>query len=123
MDVESVSLPSDAIFFCLLGRVDEGLHTLVIVRIRFHQVDYVEAIDLIFPRVRYSEIVPLGVAIRPVIILQEEIVLKVVHFDGFPEISALESTFKYECLISGVLELIIRFQVLVVAIEAWPFGV
>ena len=82
--MKSVTLPPNPRFLSLLDRVDEWLHSMIVIGVRLHQVYDVEPVGGVFARVLHSEEVPLSVAVRPIVILQEEIVFGVADFHNLP---------------------------------------
>eukprot|EP00354_Favella_ehrenbergii_P007736 CAMPEP_0170476818 /NCGR_PEP_ID=MMETSP0123-20130129/18159_1 /TAXON_ID=182087 /ORGANISM="Favella ehrenbergii, Strain Fehren 1" /LENGTH=314 /DNA_ID=CAMNT_0010748089 /DNA_START=652 /DNA_END=1597 /DNA_ORIENTATION=- len=93
-DIEAVALPANARLLGLFDGVDQRLHPLVIIGVGLHVVDDIEAVDLVFARVLDAEVEPLRVAVRPVVILQVQVVLKVRYFHRLTQIRRLETTFK-----------------------------
>jgi hypothetical protein len=75
-------MPADLLTFGLLDAVDQWLHSLVVVRVGLHQVDDVEAVGAVGPRVANFEEVPLSVAVSSVVIFQIKVVLTIRYFDG-----------------------------------------
>lgn len=119
-DIGAISLPTYPTFLGLLDAVDERLHTLVVVRVRFHKIHYVEPISSVFPCVLYSEEVPLREAISAIVILQVQVVLSIRYLDGFSQICALKATLEDQglVLLLRILEFVIRLQILVVAVKS-----
>lgn len=72
---------------------------MVVVRVWLHQIDNVEAIDLVFPSVVHFEVVPLSLTIIAVVVLKVEVVLEVAHFDCLAKISTFEATLEDEGLV------------------------
>ena len=93
---------------------------MIVIAVGLHEVYDIEAIGHIFPRIFYFEVVPLGVSLGAIVILEVEVVLVVADFDCFSQISRLETTLKEEGLVffDGLLQLVEGLQCLVVAIEA-----
>ena len=91
--------PKLASFACIEQRVHHRLHTLRVRRVGLHKVDEVKPIRLVLPRVLYSEVEPLGEALRAVVIFEIQIVLKWSDLDAFPQIATLEARFKDERLV------------------------
>lgn len=93
---------------------------MIVIAVGLHEVHNIEAIGSIFPRIFYFEIVPLGVSLGAIVILEVEVVLVVADFDCFSQISRLETTLKEKGLVffDGLLQLVEGLQCLVVAIEA-----
>ena len=119
-DICAISLPTYPAFLGLLDAVDERLHALVVVRVRFHKIHYVEPISSVFPCVLHTEEVPLREAISAIVILQVQVVLSIRYLDGFSQISALKATLEDQglVLLLRVLEFVVRLQVLVVAVKS-----
>ena len=78
----------------LLHRVNQWFHTHVVVRIRLHQVDNIEAINSIFACVLHPEVVPLGIAASAIVVLQVQIILCVRNLDCLAQITTLKARFK-----------------------------
>ena len=93
-DVETVTLPADSALFSLFATVDKRFHTLVVIRICFHQVNDVEAVNFILNSVLNSKEVPLRKAVGTVVILKKEVVFEVGDFNSLPQVGTLETTFK-----------------------------
>ena len=111
-NINSVALPSDFVLLSLLDRVDQWLHAHVVVGVRLHEVDDVEAVHFIFLCVLHSEVVPLRVALGSVVVLQVEVILGVADLDSLAQVPAFEATLKDECVISlsaAIFELVKRF--------------
>jgi hypothetical protein len=86
-DIFPYPVPSNLVCFCLLLRVDQGLHPCVIRAVRLHKVQKVE---LVLPElfgVFDLKIEPLGVVVGPVVGLHDQIVLETVSLDGSPQVS------------------------------------
>lgn len=66
--VEAISSPTHRVLCSLFRRVDERLHPVVVIAVGFHEVDDVEAVHFVFARVLDPKEVPLGVAVRSVVI-------------------------------------------------------
>ena len=120
-DIETVTVPADLLGFGLLGTVDERLHTLVIVAVRFHQVDNVEAVSAVGPRIAYPEEIPLSVAVSAIVILKVQIVLTVRNFDCTSQVSRFKSRLKNEGLICRWFQFVIWRQVIVVPVDSGTF--
>ena len=118
-DIEAISLPAYPVLLRLLDRVNQRLHPLIVVRVWFHKVDDVEAIDFVLYSIFDTEEIPLSEAIRAIVILKKQIVLEIIYLDSPFEICTLESTFEDERFIVGnrLLQLIVWLQVFIVAIE------
>ena len=67
---------------------------MVVETVRLHQVDDVEAILLACPSVRDAEVVPLRIASRVIVGLQDQVVFILVHLDGSAQISRFKTRFK-----------------------------
>ena len=74
------SMPSDILFLFLLLRETQYLHTIVVKRIRFGQVYYIESIFLPFFKIMNSVEKPLGMTICINIILQNQIIFEFCDF-------------------------------------------
>ena len=59
---------------------------MVVVAIRFHEVDDVEAISLVFSHILHSKIVPLSKSICAIVILEVKFVLRIRYLDCFAQI-------------------------------------
>ena len=72
--VADIAATTNPALACALGftlRVDQWSHTVVIERVRLHQVDDVEAVLLASASVGYPEVVPLGIPSCVIIRLQD----------------------------------------------------
>ena len=76
-NIKAISLPADASSFCFFDRVHQRPHSVGVCRVRLHQVDNVEAVRVVLPRVLYLEIVPLCESSGAIIIFEIQIVLEV----------------------------------------------
>ena len=74
--------------------VDQRSHAFSVRRFRLHEVDQVEPVRLVLASVLDSEVVPLGEALRAVVILKIQIIFEWPDFHSFPEVAALESGLK-----------------------------
>ena len=66
--VEAISSPTHRVLCSLFRRVDERLHPVVVIAVGFHEVDDVKAVHFVFASVLDPKEVPLGVAVRSVVI-------------------------------------------------------
>lgn len=98
-NVSSAPHPAFASSLGLGLRVDQRAHAMIVKTVGLHQVDDIEAILLACPRVRDAEVVPLGVASRVIVRLQDQIVFVLVHLDGSAQISRFKTRFKEECIV------------------------
>jgi len=83
-DVETVSVPALLVLFCAFYAVYQGFHSLIVVAVRLHEINYVETVDSVLARVLDSEVVPLCVAVGSVVVFQIEVILGVSYFNGAP---------------------------------------
>jgi len=121
-NVLSSAVPTEPRQFCLLLRINEGLHTLVVAALRLDEVYEVELIDDALLHVRDPEVVPLRInGLGVVILLENQIILVLAYFDGSAKIARLESTFKYQCRVVLALFLVVRPQLRVVPVGARSF--
>ena len=72
---------------------------MVVETVRFHQVDDIESILLASSRVSNAEIVPLGVASRVVIWLQDQVVLILVHLNCSAQVTRFEARLEEESVV------------------------
>ena len=72
---------------------------MVVVGVRLHEVDDIEAVNFIFPRVLHSEEVPLSEAICAIVVLQIQVILTVADFDCFAKVCTLKATFEDQSLV------------------------
>lgn len=82
-NIKTVSLPADPSRFGFLHRVYQRSHSVSICGIRLHQVDYVEAIRVILPRVLDLEVVPLCETPSAIVIFEIKIVFEVATIINF----------------------------------------
>lgn len=75
----------------VLTAINERFHPLVVVGVRFHQINDVEPVSPVFASVLDSKIIPLRVALSPIVVFQIKIVLKVVNFDGSTQVARFKS--------------------------------
>ena len=68
-------MPPHLLLLCLLSRVNQRFHALVVVAVWLHEVDDIETISAVGSRVADLEEEPLSVAVCTVIILQVQIIL------------------------------------------------
>ena len=80
-DVATTSYPAFACAFGLSFGIDEWAHSVIVQTVGLHQVDDIETILLTRPCVCNPEIVPLSVASRIVVRLQDQIILVLVHLN------------------------------------------
>lgn len=92
--VLAFSLPSNLTLFCFLDRINQWTHTFAISWIRFHKVYNMECICLIFTSVLYSEKIPLGKWLRPIIIFHIKFIFIWIQFYCFPEVSRFKTRFE-----------------------------
>lgn len=86
--VIAVSLPTQSAFIIrLYFRIHQRLHALVVATLGFDEVDDVEFIGNVLSSVLDLEEEPLGVIIGPVVILKNEIILKLPDLDSAAEVS------------------------------------
>ncbi len=83
--------------------VHQWPHAVVVERVWLDEVDDVESVLLACLRVGYTEVVPLSVAPRVVVWLQDEIVLVLVDLDGSAKIAAFKSGLKEQSVVVGPL--------------------
>lgn len=98
-NVLAVALPADSALFRLFHAVDERPHPLVVVRVRLHEVDYIEAVFLIFLCILNSEKVPLGETVGAVVVLEVKVVLRIRNLHGLLQIGTFKATLKDERLV------------------------
>jgi hypothetical protein len=60
--------------------------------------------------------IPLCIAVSPVIVLQEEIILVVSNFHDASQVSGLKSRFKHQCVVCRLLQFVVWGEVLVVSV-------
>ena len=77
-----VAVPPLTELFGFNLRIHQRLHAMIVETIRFQQIYDVEAVELVGSRVLHTEIVPLGVASRAIIWLEDKIVLEFVHLNS-----------------------------------------
>lgn len=68
-------MPAHLLLLCLLSRVNQRFHALVVIAVRLHEVDDIETISAVGSRVADLKEEPLSVAVCTVIILQVQIIL------------------------------------------------
>ena len=68
-------MPAHLLLLCLLGRVNQRFHALVVVAVWLHKVYDIETISAVGSRVADFEEEPLSVAVCTVVILKVQIVL------------------------------------------------
>lgn len=98
-DVSAVALPAYTTFFCLLDTINEWLHALIVVRVRLHEVDDVEAVLPVFSSVLNTEEIPLRVAVRTVVVFEIQVIFGIRYLDGLAQVTTLETTLEYQRLI------------------------
>ena len=91
---------------------------MIEVAVWLHQIHDVDAVFDILTRVLHSEEVPLGVAVRPVIVLEVQVVLSVRDLYHPAQITRLETRLKHERVVCGLLQFVIRRQIVVVPVDA-----
>ena len=70
---------------------------MVIQRVGLHQIDYIEAVQFACAYIGNAEVVPLSVAARVVVGLQDQVVLKLVNLDRSSQVSTFKSALELEC--------------------------
>ena len=98
-NVSSAPHPAFASSLGLGLRVDQRAHAMIVETVGLHQVDDIEAILLACPRVRDAEVVPLGVASRVIVRLQDQVVFILVHLDGSAQISRFKTRFEEKSIV------------------------
>ena len=98
---------------------------MVVVGIRLHEVDQVETVYFVFASVLNPKVVPLRVSVCPVVILQEQVIFKVINFHCLAQICTFEATLEYQSLVAiwDVFELVVGLQVLVISVQSRTFFV
>ena len=86
-------------------RVDQNFHSLVIERVRLAKIQHIEA-NFSFGIVLHSEEKPLSVAPGVYIILQQQMVIIVIHFGNCCKISGFKTTFKQQGIVGGSFSLV-----------------
>ena len=81
--IKTVSLPADPSGFGLFDRVHQRPHPICVCGVWFHQVDYIEAVRVVFPGVLHFEVVPLSEPASPVIVFEIQIILEVAPIINF----------------------------------------
>ena len=67
-NIEAISLPTNSSIFSFLHRVYQWFHPLVVGRFRFHEVDNIESVDLVFSSILCPKEVPLCISVRAVVV-------------------------------------------------------
>jgi hypothetical protein len=99
-DVLTVSLPADtALIFDLLPRIKKRPHSLVVRTLWLNQVDDIELVCYVFACISHFEVKPLGVIARPIIILENQIILVLPDLHSPTQVTRLKPTFKLQRLI------------------------
>ena len=89
------TMPAHASRFRLFLAVNERLHAVVVEAVRLDQVNYVELVDLIFSRIRDTEVEPLAkLRGTPMVKLEVQVVLKLAYLRRSVQITALEPRLK-----------------------------
>ena len=114
--IKTVSLPTYLVLLCVLYRINERFHAVVVIAVWFHEVDDVEAIDFVFSSILHSEIVPLSKAISTIVILEVEVILCIRNLDCLPQISRLEPRLENQCAVTWILDFVVRFQIFIISI-------
>ena len=83
LDLMTSSVPANVPRLSLLLTVNQWFHAMVVQTVRLDQVDNIEPVRLILPRVRHSKIKPLCELLRcPMIKLQVQVVFKFAYLGG-----------------------------------------
>ena len=83
---------------------------MVVKRVRFQKIDYVEPVSSTLARVGHSEVEPLVVGLGQVVWLQNQVILKLIHLDCSPQVPRLYSRLKAQGIIGFGLRLIKVFE-------------
>jgi hypothetical protein len=83
--------------------VHQWPHAMIIERVWLDEVDNIEPIILSSLRVGHAEVVPLSVASRVVIWLQDQVILILVDLNGSAQIATFEPGFEQESVVIGAL--------------------
>ena len=96
-NILTIALPSKlASFTSVHKRVHNWLHTFRIRRIGLHEVYEIQSISLIFARVLYSEVEPLGETLGAVVVFDIQVVFEWSDLTCFTQITAFEPGLKNE---------------------------
>lgn len=123
-NVRAITIPTYALAVirsCLLHGVKQWLHSLVVRTFRLDQIDNIELIGSVLFHVLHTEVEPLGVSGRVVVILQDKVVLVLADPIGSLKITRLKATFKYQCCVFVIVLLVISLQFCVVSVKFWNF--
>lgn len=101
------TMPADTLRLLDFRGKGKDLHSVVVKRIWFHQIQHIEFNFHTFRGVTDSEEVPLCVTIGIYVILQDQIVLCLRDLDSSEEVAWLKSGFEDQGPISRTLELIV----------------
>ena len=77
---------------------------MVVEGVRLHQIDNVEFVRLSCFGVGNPEVVPLCVASGVVVWLQNQVVFIFINLDGSPQVAALKSRLKQQCVVFWALQ-------------------
>jgi len=94
-NVVAVTVPPLLVLLRFFDAVDQRLHPHVVVAVGLHHVNEIEPIRFVFPRIMNSEEIPLRVGASSVVVLQEQVVLRVRNFDDSSQVTRLKSRFKH----------------------------
>ena len=83
-NIKAISIPTNSSIFSFLNRVYQRLHPLIVGWFRFHEVDNIESVDLVFSCVLCPEEVPLCISARAIVVFQEKVIFKVWYLYNFP---------------------------------------
>ena len=86
-DILAVTVPPLPGFLSIQNRVHKRAHALAVGAVRFHEIDYIEAVSLVLSGVLHTEVIPLRIAVSAIIILQIKFIVKGAHFDRLAKIT------------------------------------
>jgi hypothetical protein len=116
-NTHAVTGPTYLLLLRTLHWIYQRLHTLIVGTLRFDQINDIELVDSIFPGIAHFEEEPLGVIARRIVVLQDQVILKLAHLHCSPQIPTLKSTFKHQSCVPYSLQLVVRFESAVVSIN------
>lgn len=106
----SNSMPPDVLFLFLFLGEAQNLHTIIIKRIRFCEINYIESNFLTFLEVGNSIEEPLSMSIGINIILQNQVIFILSNLHCCKQITRFKATFKKKRFIFWTLQFIKLFR-------------
>ena len=106
----------------LLVGIEEGLHPAVVEGVGFHQIYDGELVLDVLPGVGHRKVKPLGMSLRVVVVLQDQLVLVLHQLDRPPQVPRFEPRLEHQSSILRGLRDVVRQHIHVVIPRVYIFG-